>query len=68
MRSNLEFPFLMLLLCFFVRLFVCLFFRESKGETECDFSNKIIDPEKNSLSKNRESRMSRASEPQRDGD
>ena len=68
LQSNLESPLLVLLLLFFVLFcFVFFFFRESKGETECDFTNKIIDCEQALCQKigNRESRMSRANEPQK---
>ena len=68
-QSNLESPLLVLLLLFFVLFCFVLFFffRESKGETECDFTNKIIDCEQALCQKigNRENRMSRASEPQK---
>ena len=45
LQSNLESPLLVLLLLFFVLFCFLFFFRESKGETECDFTNKIIDCE-----------------------
>ena len=67
LQSNLESPLLVLLLLFLFCFVLFFFFRESKGETECDFTNKIIDCEQALCQKigNRESRMSRANEPQK---